>query len=178
MELDHHSVREGYQELGVEGYYQKNAMTYSNPHREIINNLLNKFLFHEMELDKDARILDLCCGSGEVTNYLKERGFNNVVGLDPYTYDLYKNKTNQPCLKMDFKDIANSKLVNEKFDIIFCSFALHLAEPSMLPMILYNLKQSSDNLVIITPHKKPDIKDFYTLQDEYYSTKIRLRYYN
>lgn len=173
MEL---SIRNGYEELGVDNYYEKNALTYTNPHELKIHNLLNEFLEKNIDMDKESKILDLCCGSGEITKFLLDNGYSNIKGLDPYTNELYKDKTNKDCINMNFKDIANSKL-DEKFDIIFCSFALHLAEESMLPNILYNLSLITDNLVILTPHKKPDIKDFFVLNDELYKDKVRLRYY-
>lgn len=174
MDLD--SVRNGYEELGVDNYYKKNSLTYTNPHELKIYNLLNDFLDHNIEMNKESKILDLCCGSGEITRFLLDKGYENIIGLDPYTNELYKEKTNKNCIDLNFKDISNGKL-NESFDIIFCSFALHLAEESMLPNILYNLSLITENLVILTPHKKPDIKLYFNLVDELYQDKVRLRYY-
>lgn len=174
---DLNSVRDGYEKLGVENYYKEHSLTYINPHELKINSLMNHFLNEHIELNKDSKILDLCCGSGEITRILLDNDFNNIKGLDPFTNELYKNKTNKDCFDLDFKDIANGKLT-EKFDIIFCSFALHLAEESMLPNILFNLSQISNNLVILTPHKKPDIKTYYNLDKELYLEKVRLRLYS
>jgi 2-polyprenyl-3-methyl-5-hydroxy-6-metoxy-1,4-benzoquinol methylase len=170
------SVREGYQKLGVEDYYKEKALTYSNPHEIKIEKLMNIFFNKYMKLNEDSKILDLCCGSGEITRILENLGCKNIKGLDPFTSELYKSKTNKDCIELNFKDIANGKL-KEQFDVIFCSFALHLAEESLLPNILYNLSQISNNLVILTPHKKPDIKLYYELDLELYHEKIRLRKY-
>ena len=170
------SVRDGYEKLGVEDYYKEKSLSYTNPHEMKINTIMHKFLNEYIKLDKDSKILDLCCGSGEITRILDENGFENVKGLDPFTNELYKSKTNKDCLNLNFKDIANGKL-DEKFDVIFCSFALHLAEDSMLPNILYNLSTISDKLVVLTPHKKPDIKTFFELDLELYFEKVRLRSY-
>ena len=170
------SVRDGYEKLGVEDYYKEKSLSYTNPHEMKINTIMNKFLNEYIKLDKDSKILDLCLGSGEITRIRDENGFENVKGLDPFTNELYKSKTNKDRLNLNFKDIANGKL-DEKFDVIFCSFALHLAEDSMLPNILYNLSTISDKLVVLTPHKKPDIKTFFELDLELYFEKVRLRSY-
>ena len=46
------------------------------------------------------------------------------------------------------------------YDIIICSFALHLlTDPSELFALLYELSTKARWLVIIAPHKKPEIKD-------------------
>lgn len=167
------SIRKKYEELGVDDFYKQNKMTYQNPHEMKIDILISSFMKNR---NKDIKILDLCCGSGEITRSLIKNGFNNIQGLDPYTNKLYEEKTNKPCFNLDFKDLANGKLL-EKFDIIICSFALHLAEISLLPNILYNLSLISKELIILTPHKKPEIKDFFELKNETYIDKIRLREY-
>lgn len=170
------SIRKGYEDLGVESYYIENRKTYLNPHENKIHYLMDNFFDKYLNLDKDSKILDLCCGSGEITRFLQEKGYYDVTGLDPFTYDLYKEKTNKECINLNFKDIASGKLKGE-YDLIICSFALHLAETSMLPNILYNLSEISKELVIITPHKKPEIKDFFELDLELYYEKVRLRHY-
>ena len=162
-------VRNEYQELGVNKFYEIHKNDYSNPHEEIIKSLLQKNI-----KTKNYKILDLCAGSGEVTRSLLELGFFNIKGCDPYTSELYKRKTGKECFTYDFKDIANGKL-NEDFDLIICSFALHLAEKSLLPNILFNLK--AEELIILTPHKKPEINIFYELTEEIYESKVRFRRY-
>jgi hypothetical protein len=44
-------------------------------------------------------------------------------------------------------------------DMVICSFALHLIEtPSQLFSLLWELSQKARWLVIIAPHKKPDVR--------------------
>jgi len=105
---------------------------------------------------------------------LIEIGIKNIKGCDPYTSDLYRKKTGKECLEYDFKDIANGKL-KESFDLVICSFALHLAEKSLLPNILYYL--NTKELIILTPHKKPEINNFFELIEEQYENKVRFRRY-
>ena len=65
--------------------------------------------------------------------------------------------------------------MKEEFDLIICSFALHLAPESMLPNILYNL--NTKHLLILSPHKKPIIKDFFFLEKNVHRNKIHLKYF-
>lgn len=169
------SIRHGYQELGVNNFYEKNAMSYSNPHEKRISNILSSFLLDHFH-DKSIKILDLCSGSGEITRIALNNDFKHVIGSDPFTSELYIKNTSKECLTLSFKEIAIGML-NYKFDLIICSFALHLAESSMLPSILYQLSLITNKLIVITPHKKPIIKDFFSLKEEVYKDKVRLRYY-
>lgn len=43
----------------------------------------NRCSFLENYIDKTLRILDIGCGSGELLLYLKNRGYENVYGIDP-----------------------------------------------------------------------------------------------
>lgn len=46
------------------------------------------------------------------------------------------------------------------FDLIICSFALHiLTDPSELFALLYELSTKARWLAIVAPHKKPEIKE-------------------
>jgi ubiquinone/menaquinone biosynthesis C-methylase UbiE len=42
-------------------------------------------------------ILDLACGAGEVTLALKGIGYTKFEGIDPYTYEVYEQKTGLKC---------------------------------------------------------------------------------
>lgn len=148
------SIREGYKKYGVEKYYELHKEDYENPHEYTIKKLL---LTAKKEWKIKGKILDLCCGSGEVSNCFKEF---EVEGIDPYTKNLYEAKTNNKCKSMTFKDIVK-KGINEKYDYVISSFGMHLCEESMLPMLLYRLSQISENLIIITPHKRPNCNGNY-----------------
>ncbi len=148
------SVREGYEKHGVEKYYELHKDDYENPHEYTIKKLLVKA---KEEWNIHGSILDLCCGSGEVSNCFNDC---EVEGIDPYTKDLYEAKTKNKCSSMTFKDIIKEGL-NREYDYIISSFGMHLCEESMLPMLLYQLSQSSENLIILTPHKRPDCNGSY-----------------
>lgn len=163
-------VRNQYALLGVDNYYQKNSDTYKNPHEPIIRNLLQMKKFK-------GKILDMCCGSGEVTLAI-ENEYTSIIGSDKYTYKQYKRNTNNECLILSFKDIVEGKLNDYKFDSIICSFALHLCDLSMLPILLYQLSLITPELIILTPHKRPYInEDFWHLESEIKQDKVRMRTY-
>ena len=161
------SVRAGYEELGVEGYYSKHSEDYSNPHEYKVRHLIEKFVHGYGSLDGN-RILDMCCGSGEVTRELLNMCSEcNIEGLDPFTSSTYRKKTGQECLVYDFKDIVNGALENKRYDLIICSYAMHLCEESMLSNLLYQLSLISNTLVIITPHKRPEVKNWWKEIESY-----------
>lgn len=107
-----------------------------------------------------SKVLDLAAGGGEITAALQELGYHNIQGMDPHTAELYAKRTGKPAAKDSFQDIAKaqSDVLNQKFSIIICSFAMHLLEPSWLPALLSQLGQMSDTLLIISPHKRPAIR--------------------
>jgi SAM-dependent methyltransferase len=143
-------IRNEYEKYGVDNFYINFADNYSNPHLKQIQELINYAKNNNLIGNK---ILDLCCGTGEITSCLN--GYN-VIGLDPYTYEIYKKNTNKKVLNFNFLDIANGK-IQDNFDTIICSFALHLCPKSLLPQVLWHLSQISNNLIILTPHKNPKI---------------------
>ena len=148
------SIREGYIELGVDNFYKLHSNDYQNPHKIIIQKLL---LYAKENWNLGENILDLCCGSGEVSEIFLDR---NIVGCDTYTYTLYENKTKNKCYNKTFQDIVSNGLENN-YDTIVCSFALHLCPESMLPILLYQLSLKCNKLIILTPHKRPNCNNIY-----------------
>ena len=161
------AIRNMYSELGVDEFYKEFGNEYKNPHSEIIKKLL-------ADVEVGDRVLDLCCGSGEVTRCFPEK---DVIGCDPYTHKLYSKLTGREVLTYSFKDIALGALADYSFDTVICSFALHLCEDSMLNPVLYQLASISDKLIILTPHKRPVIKSYWHLDREVIIDRVRLREY-
>jgi hypothetical protein len=105
-----------------------------------------------------SNVLDLSAGSGEMTKMLIAHGYENVEGSDPYTCSLYQKETGKHCINKSFDDIMKNGL-DGYYKTIVCSYALHLAEPSKLPSIIWQLSQSCDNFLLLSPTKKPVIGD-------------------
>lgn len=166
------SIRDGYLELGVDEYYKLHKNDYENPHKIIIQNLLD---YAKKNWNIGNNLLDLCCGSGEVTISFLDY---NIVGCDPYTFELYEKNTNKKCYNKTFQDIVENGLDNN-YDTILCSFAMHLCEESMLPILLYQLGLKAKQLIIITPHKRPNCNGIYgwELVDKIKENKVSMILY-
>ncbi|MDR2036711.1 MAG: class I SAM-dependent methyltransferase [Bacteroidales bacterium] len=81
--------------------------------------------FCDLTENKQPKILELGCGPGNVTGYLKQRFQNSeiiAIDLAPQMIDLAKNAVNG----VDFRvmDVREIKNLNIRFDLIMCSFCL------------------------------------------------------
>ncbi|WOO40701.1 class I SAM-dependent methyltransferase [Rubellicoccus peritrichatus] len=170
-------ITEQYRSKGVENFYKQEGDCYSNPHEFAIKELLEKVL-SGMQYS-NAKALDLACGSGEATVILKRYGFSQVGGIDPYTYEAYKKRIGRDAERFRFEDIAAGCLAERSYDLIVCSFAMHLIEPSWLPRLCTQLSLIAPRLFIITPHKRPHIRSewFWELDKEWLENRVRLRSY-
>jgi hypothetical protein len=145
------SIRAAYERHGARDFYTHHGATYRNPHEKAIHAALRRAVA-EWPLDLD-HVLDLACGSGEVTLALPEARI--LDGIDPYTGDAYRARTDKHAEPWTFDEIAGGALHDRRYSLIVCSFALHLVDPSRLPMLAYQLGRIADALVILTPHKRP-----------------------
>lgn len=172
------AIRDEYAEKGVEAYYKANANVYENPHFPYIKALLwqNK---HRINY---ARVLDFCAGGGEVTLILsdenliieKEKAFESKkkeqrhIGCDPFTFKLYEKNTGYACVPYNFEDVIKGKLykklAGDSFTSVISSFGMHLCPEKQLFPLVYQLFALSDNIVIITPHKRPQLEKIQGVQ--------------
>lgn len=171
------AVRHQYEEHGVEGYYSQFGADYRNPHESAIREVLQHAV-QRWRLDL-TRVLDLACGSGEVTLALRELGCQTVDGIDPHTGEAYLARTGLQAEEFSFEQIAEGALTGRRYSLIVCSFAMHLIEESWLPALLAQIGFISRSLLIITPHKRPDLKAGWgwTLEDEFVIERVRARLY-
>lgn len=127
-------------------------------------------------------MLDLACGSGEVTLALQEMiGADKLVitATDPYTHIAFKERTGKDCETTSFEDIENGAYEERRFDCIFACFALHLVEDSHLPSLCTQLGLIAHHLVVLSPHKRPEISPTmgWNLREEAVVDRIRIRWY-
>jgi SAM-dependent methyltransferase len=163
------AIREEYADIGVDIFYQTFGQIYKNPHFPYIQTLLTQ---NKHRIDY-SRVLDLSSGGGEVALVLRELGFDNTIGCDPYTKNLFEKNTGLKCFDFSFEDIINGKWLsqlrgyfneedfnlNEKyFSSIICSFAMHLCPEKQLYPLVQQLFLTTENIVIITPHKRPELE--------------------
>lgn len=170
-------IRNEYEDHSVAGYYQTFGRAYRNPHEPVVREVLRQAL-PKWQPDLSA-VLDLACGSGEITLALRELGHLNTHGIDAYTAEAYQGRTGQQAEVMSFEDIAHGKLGERRYSLIVCSFALHLAKRSYLPGLLFELRRVAPALLVLTPNKRPELKPEWkwSLVGELMHERVRARYY-
>lgn len=168
------SVRAGYASHGVDGYYARHGSTYRNPHESIVAEAIALAHAHEpLPLD---RVLDLACGSGEVTMAVQALGARAVVGVDPFTGPAYLARTGQAAIEATFAEIATGALDGAgRFSLVVCSFALHLAEASRLPALTWALAGLADELLVLSPHKRPPVELGFVEVHAFVHDRVRVR---
>jgi len=170
-------IRKEYETYGVEGYYERFGHEYENPHEVAIRLLLRRAL-ETWDIDT-GRVLDLACGSGEVTLALQELGCDDIAGIDPFTLEAYLARTGRPVERLTFEELAAGALAGRRYSLVVSSFALHLIEESRLPRLLYQLGTITPDLIVLTPHKRPSIREEWgwSLDDEMIEARVRMRRY-
>ena len=169
-------IRVCYEIYGTDEYYKKHGDSYINYHISEVQYLINKNIDKIIDNNMNS-ILDLCSGNGEITDLFVQKGIDNIVGCDPYMEQIYMKNTGKHCYNCSFLDIINGKLTG-KFDIVICSFGMHLCNDNMIYNLICMLKYeyNVNKLVIITPNKKPIINKNMIYEEKY--KKVRIRIYD
>ena len=111
------AIRHQYERYGAQGYYEQFGAEYRNPHELAVRQTIHAAVA-AWQLDL-ARVLDLACGSGEVTLALRELGATAIDGLDPYTGAAYQARTGQPADALSFEAIAGGALDGRRYSAPF-----------------------------------------------------------
>jgi 2-polyprenyl-3-methyl-5-hydroxy-6-metoxy-1,4-benzoquinol methylase len=167
------SFRDKYKNT-VADYYSQNGNTYSNPHEKALTTCI-KHSITKWQPDL-SNVLDLACGSGEVTLVLRELNATTITGIDPFTQAAYLARTGQTAEPHTFAQIAAGSLAERRYSLVVCSYALHLAEVSRLPQLMIALSQITNTFIIYSPHKKPIINSqLWQLKDELVIERVHAR---
>lgn len=171
------ALRQLYEQHGAREYYEQFGAEYSNPHEPVIREALREAA--ERWRPDLSRVLDLACGSGEATLALEALGATEIGGVDPFTQEAYLARTGRVAEGQSFEQIASGALAGRRYSLIVCSFAMHLVEVSWLPALLAQLGMISDRLLILTPHKRPEIRQEWgwRMEDEFILERVRVRLY-
>lgn len=171
------SIRSKYKQFGVKDFYAFHGGDYKNPHEPAIRESID-FIYNNWDLNF-SKVLDLASGKGEVTKALEANGVTDIEASDGYLATEYTKSTGRKCYAMTFDDIIKGSLRGKNYSLVICSYALHLLEESKLPMFLLQLPQITDNLLILSPHKKPYIKENWgwELEKEIEIDRVRSRYF-
>ncbi|WP_413172935.1 class I SAM-dependent methyltransferase [Anabaena azotica] len=88
-----------------------------------------------LTLHSDTHILDLCCGSGQATEFLVKLS-QNVTGLDASPLSLRRARNNVPNATYVEAFAENMPFADNLFDIVHTSAALHEMQPEQLRNII------------------------------------------
>jgi SAM-dependent methyltransferase len=171
------AIRPAYDALGPDEFYLRNGAAYRNPHEKAIVAALGLAVVR-WSLDV-SNVLDLACGSGEVTLALDALGAAHIDGIDPYTAAAYLERTGRTVEPTSFEAIAAGALCGRTWSLVVCSYALHLMAESRLPLLARRLADVTGDLVIVSPHKRPALKPGWgwALADEFTHDRVRVRRY-
>jgi hypothetical protein len=88
-------------------------------------------------------------------------------------------RTGSAAEALSFEQIARGALAGRRHSLIVCSFAMPLIDASWLPALLSQLASVTPRLLILTPHKRPNIRlDWgWRLGDEILHERVRTRIY-
>jgi SAM-dependent methyltransferase len=123
-------------------------------HTPIIHKVLTYFFLTDLNLDaigktrlsKTAKILDVGSGSGSTLSKLKQLGYEDIIGIDPYI----EREIKEPIriLKENLEDFQS----NRKFDLIMFLHSLeHVANPLRTLTFARNLLDVEGVVLIRTP---------------------------
>jgi hypothetical protein len=156
--IKEYGIRDEYSKIGVMNFYKFNKTSYINPHLEKVHLCLD-FVVDKIKI---TNFLDLAAGNGEVTSYLKNKRITDATGCDPYLFETYEKNTGKKCLDYSFENISDNGL-NNFYQTIICSYALHLCDKSYFNNLLYNLSINCEYFVLISPSKYPIISNYFQI---------------
>lgn len=88
-----------------------------------------------LAINRETKVLDLCCGSGQTTQFLVKYS-KNVTGLDASPLSLKRARQNVPQAEYVEAFAENMAFSDEHFDLVHSSAAMHEMEPEQLRQIL------------------------------------------
>ncbi|MEH2179643.1 class I SAM-dependent methyltransferase [Nostoc sp.] len=88
-----------------------------------------------LTIHSDSQVLDLCCGSGQTTEFLVKTS-QNVTGLDASPKSLQRARLNVPEASYIEAFAEEIPFADNLFDVVHTSVALHEMQPQQLRKII------------------------------------------
>jgi 2-polyprenyl-3-methyl-5-hydroxy-6-metoxy-1,4-benzoquinol methylase len=128
--------------------FEKDSPEWANGQRICIE---NKF----KNLDRNLKILDICCGDGVGLSKFKEMGFNNVFGAEICDEKIEFAKKYAPVIKTDI--CSGPFNFDTDFDIIYSSHSIeHVLNPEYTINNIVKFLKDDGTFFLILPY--PDLK--------------------
>ena len=112
-----------------------------------------------IKIDTNINILDLCCGSGQTTQFLVEKS-SKVTGIDASSTAIERAKKIVPDATYLEALAEKMPFSEQEFDLVHSSVALHEMETEQLREILkevYRVLKPSGIFVFIDLHKPTNV---------------------
>ncbi|MDZ7963848.1 MAG: methyltransferase domain-containing protein [Nostoc sp. DedSLP03] len=94
-----------------------------------------QFALQGLTIHSDSQVLDLCCGSGQTTEFLVKTS-QNVIGLDASPKSLQRARLNVPKASYIEAFAEEMPFADNLFDVVHTSVALHEMQPQQLRKII------------------------------------------
>jgi demethylmenaquinone methyltransferase/2-methoxy-6-polyprenyl-1,4-benzoquinol methylase len=120
--------------------------------------------FHHLPLQgltihSETKVLDLCCGSGQATQYLVKYS-QDVTGLDASLFSLQRAERNVPQAQYVEGLAEEMPLPDAQADLVHSSVAMHEMSPSQLQQIIkevYRVLKPGGTFAIVDFHKPTNL---------------------
>lgn len=113
-----------------------------------------RLFLHDLQIDPSAKVLDLCCGAGQITQELVKH-FQNVTGLDASPIAIQRAKLNVPQAEYVESFAEKMPFGDRTFDLVITNTAMHEMDSEQLQQIIQEVNR------ILTPEGQFIIIDFH-----------------
>lgn len=114
----------------------------------------HQLFLRDLEINPDAKILDLCCGAGQATRELVKHS-QNVTGLDASPIAIRRAKQNVPQAKYVESFAEKMPFSDRQFDLVITNTAMHEMDTEQLQQIIQEVNR------VLTPAGQFIIIDFH-----------------
>ncbi|MBD2176352.1 class I SAM-dependent methyltransferase [Pseudanabaena sp. FACHB-1998] len=117
-------------------------------------NRFRKLFLKDLQINPDAKVLDLCCGAGQATQELVQH-FSEVTGLDASPIAIKRAQQRVPQAKYVEAFAEKMPFSDRSFDLVITSTAMHEMEPEQLQQIIqevYRVLSQNGQFIIIDFH--------------------------
>jgi ubiquinone/menaquinone biosynthesis C-methylase UbiE len=114
----------------------------------------HRLFLRDLQINPDAKVLDLCCGAGQATHELVKH-FHSVTGLDASPIAIKRAKQNVHQAEYVESFAEKMPFCDRTFDLVITNTAMHEMESSQLQEIIKEVHR------ILTPEGQFIIIDFH-----------------